>query len=138
LTAVLETRQTTCSAATPSMTDNSVHKSADFRATVLYEIAEEHGVAGDAIRQSQALQRAVVSVTGKKLPLNIDGALAAVGRDLGWSSDQTVCFALLSVLPGLMGHVIEELENGKPLRYIYDGDYVGPPLTSLPVESGPS
>lgn len=113
-----------------------VHKSADFRADVLYELAEKHGVAGDAIWQSQAIHRAVAAVTGKNLPLNIDGALAAVGKDLGWSSEQTVCFALLSVLPGLMGHVVEELEQGKPLRYIHDGEYAGRPLTALPDAAG--
>jgi hypothetical protein len=55
--------------------------------------------------------------------------LAAIGRDLGLSANQTVAFAVLSVLPGLMAHVIEEIEIGRPLRYIQDGDYVGAPMT---------
>ena len=111
------------------------HKTSDFRADVIYELAEKTGVAGDAIRQSKALHRAVGQITGKDLPLNVDGALAAVGKDLGWTSGQTVCFALLSVLPGLMAHVNEEIETGRPLRYITDGEYVGAPLTPLPEHS---
>lgn len=108
------------------------HKVSDFRADVLYELADQQGLAGEAINQSRALQRAVAEITGKNLPLNIDGALAAVGIDLGWSCNQTVCFALLSVLPGLMGHVVEEIDQGRPLRYITDGEYVGPPMSVLP------
>lgn len=42
--------------------------------------------------------------------------------------NQTVAFAVLSVLPGLMAHVIEEIETGRPLRFIQDGDYVGEPM----------
>ncbi|HEY5840484.1 MAG TPA: citrate/2-methylcitrate synthase [Mycobacterium sp.] len=110
------------------------HKVSDFRADVLYELADQQCLTGDAINQSRALQRAVVELTGRKLPLNIDGALAAVGMDLGWSSNQTVCFALLSVLPGLMGHVIEEIDQGRPLRYITDGEYTGAALSPLPAE----
>jgi len=102
-----------------------VHKAADFRTEVLFEVAGECGVAGESVEQVLALHRQFVAITGKSLPINIDAALAAVGRDLGWSSDQTVAFAVLSVLPGLMGHVIEEIEQAVPLRYITDGEYVG-------------
>ena len=108
------------------------HKVSDFRADVLYELADQQGLAGDSIRQSRALQAAVVQITGRNLPLNIDGALAALGMDLGWSCNQTVCFALLSVLPGLMAHVIEEIDHGRPLRYITDGEYTGATLSPLP------
>lgn len=106
------------------------HKTSDFRADILFELAAELGLDGESIRQFQAIHRAFVAKTGKTtIPINIDGALAAIGRDLGWSANQTVAFAVLSVLPGLMGHVIEEIETGRPLRYIQDGDYVGEPLT---------
>lgn len=111
-----------------------VHKSSDFRSDIVFEFADSLGLAGDGIRQFAALHEAFVSITGKQnIPINIDGALAAVGSDLGWSSDQTVAFALLSVLPGLMGHVIEELSDGVPLRHIEDGDYIGKPEATLPV-----
>lgn len=108
-----------------------VHKASDFRADVVFEVARAEGVAGVGIRQYEALHRAFVANTGKtNVPINIDGALAAVGLDLGWSAHQTVAFAVLSVLPGLMGHVIEEIEDGRPLRHIRDGEYIGPPLAA--------
>ncbi len=106
------------------------HKVSDFRADVLFDLAEELGIAGESVRQFQAIHRAFVQRTGKTdIPINIDGALAAVGDDLGLSANQTVALAVLSVLPGLMAHVIEEIETGRPLRYIQDGEYIGQPMT---------
>ena len=46
-----------------------------------------------------------------------------------------MALAMISVLPGLIGHVIEEIQNGKPLRHITDGAYTGEPLRPLPVIS---
>lgn len=106
------------------------HKTSDFRADVLFELASELGLAGESIQQFQAIHAEFVRKTGKtNIPVNIDGALAAIGRDMGWSANQTVAFAVLSVLPGLMAHVIEEIETGRPLRYIQDGEYIGAPMT---------
>lgn len=106
------------------------HKTSDFRADILFDVATELGLAGESIQQYQAIHAAFVRRTGKtSIPINIDGALAAVGSDFGWSANQTVAFAVLSVLPGLMAHVIEEIETGRPLRYIQDGEYIGNPLT---------
>lgn len=113
------------------------HKHADFRADILFERAAELGVAGSSVEQLCALHSEFVARTGRKtIPINIDGALAAIGRDMGWTVHQTVAFAALSVLPGLMAHVIEEIDTRKPLRYITDGAYVGEPMQSLPPPGG--
>ncbi|KAA9105895.1 citrate/2-methylcitrate synthase [Microbacterium rhizomatis] len=109
-----------------------VHKSSDFRAEIIFDLAEELDLAGEGIAQYRALLIAFVASTGKTgIPINIDGGMAAVGWDLGWSANQTVAFAVLSVLPGLMAHVVEEIDDGKPLRYILDGEYIGDALRPL-------
>lgn len=108
------------------------HKSSDFRAEVLFSLADETGLSGDAVAQFRAVQQQFVVATGKSLPINIDGALAAVGYDLGLSVKEIVSFAVLSVLPGIMAHVIEEITSGRPLRHIVDGEYLGPPVSPLP------
>jgi citrate synthase len=114
-----------------------IHKNSDFRADVLFQLAQELGIAGDGIAMFQAIKEQFVQKTGKtSIPINVDGALASVGWDLGWRAEQTVAIALLSVLPGLMGHVVEELQGGKPLRYIKDGKYTGASLTPLPENYG--
>lgn len=116
-----------------------IHKTSDFRADILFELAAELGLDGESVQQFQAIHAAFVRKTGRTgIPINIDGALAAIGRDLGWSANQAVAFAVLSVLPGLMAHVIEEIEQRVPLRYIQDGEYTGPPMTStLPAPTQP-
>jgi citrate synthase len=110
-----------------------IHREGDFRAEVLFRLADELGLAGEASTLFRAIHAEFVAATGKtNVPINIDGCLACLGMDLGLSSDQTVALALLAVLPGLMAHVIEELEAGVPLRWIRDGSYEGEPYRPLP------
>jgi citrate synthase len=109
-----------------------VHREGDFRATVLFELADELELAGDATNLYRAIHAAFVAQTGKTtIPINIDGCLACLGMDLGLSPRQTVSIALLGVLPGLMAHVDEEIQQAIPLRYITDGEYVGEPERPL-------
>lgn len=111
------------------------HKGSDFRAVELFAVAAELGLDGRASRFYLLLHRHFVETTGKAtIPLNIDGCLACLGFDLELSADQVVAFALLAVLPGLMAHAIEEIETGKPLRYIKDGSYAG--LSHRPLPDG--
>jgi len=110
-----------------------VHRDGDFRADVIFETAEEFGRLGPATAMYRAIHSAFVAKTGKTtIPINIDGCLACVGADLGFSANQIVAFALLSVLPGVMAHVIEEIDQGVPLRHVRDGEYIGNPLGALP------
>lgn len=109
-----------------------IHREGDFRARVLFDLAEELGLAGDATKLYRAIHREFVRQTGKtNIPINIDGCLACLGLDLGLTAHQTVGFALLAVLPGLMAHVIEEIESPASLRWIRDGEYVGKPYGPL-------
>jgi citrate synthase len=107
------------------------HKDSDFRADILFDFADELSLSGAATEQIGAIQRQFVASTGKSLPINIDGALAAVSMDLGLSYLQATALAVISVLPGLMAHVIEEISERRPLRHITDGEYVGPALSKL-------
>jgi citrate synthase len=110
-----------------------VHRGSDFRATVLFELADELDLAGPATQIYRAIHAEFVRVTGKDgIPINIDGCLACLGSDLGLTAQQTVAIALLAVLPGLMAHVIEEIDEGQPLRFITDGAYVGDDYRPLP------
>lgn len=108
------------------------HKSGDFRATVIFELADELGLAGRACEMYQLVYQAMTVRSGKRgIPINIDGCMACVGYDLGLNANQVVSFALLSVLPGLMAHIIEEIDAGIPLRHITHGAYEGPDRLSL-------
>ena len=57
----------------------------------------------------------------------MDGALACIMTEMGLKPLQMVSIAVLAVLPGILAHVIEEIEEGKPLRIVRDEDqdYLG-------------
>ena len=60
--------------------------------------------------------------------------LGAIMSEMGFRPVQMASIALLSVLPGIMAHVIEEIEEGKALRIVRDedNDYLGSPERPIP------
>ena len=111
------------------------HKGDDFRATKLWKVAEECGFIGERTRLYQAIHREFVAVTGKAgLCINVDGALACIMTEMGFSPMQMVSIAALAVLPGILAHVVEEIQEGKPLRIVRDADadYLGVPERAIP------
>ena len=68
--------------------------------------------------------------TKKVLPINIDGALAALFLELGFDWRLARGFFILSRVAGLVAHAHEEAVNEKPYRRLSDEDveYVGPKL----------
>src|SRR4030095_8631047 len=56
----------------------------DPRTAILFEMARQGGVAGDGVAFVEAMERAIATIV-KPLPINIDGALAAVLHDMGFA-----------------------------------------------------
>lgn len=111
------------------------HKGEDFRAVKLWQVAEECGFIGEKTRLYQEIHAEFVRVTGKTaICINVDGALACIMTEMGFKPLQMVSIAVLAVVPGILAHVIEEIEEGKPLRVVRDEeqDYLGQPERSLP------
>jgi len=71
---------------------------------------------------------------GKALPLNVDGAIAAVLADLGFHPDLANGFFILARTAGWMAQVLEERQREKPMRRIDQSAaaYDGPPARELP------
>ena len=99
----------------------------DPRAARLFALAEELGLAREGIPMARALEAALVNVTGKALPLNVDGAIAACLFDLGFEPYVANAFFILARMPGWLAHVLEERARERPMRRIepsawaYDG-----------------
>lgn len=111
------------------------HKGEDFRATKLWQVAQACGFFGERTRLYRAIHTEFVRSTGKTgICINVDGALACIMMEMGFRPLQMVAIAALAVLPGIMAHVIEEIEEGVPLRVVLDEDmdYLGPPERALP------
>ncbi len=114
------------------------HKGEDFRATKLWKIAEECSLVGERTLLYQAIHAEFVRATGKSnICINVDGALACIMMEMGFKPLQMVAVAALAVLPGIMAHVIEEIEEGIPLRIIRDEDmdYLGPDERPVPAKA---
>ena len=98
--------------------------SKDPRTTVLFRIADEYGKAGPGIAFMRALESAVAD-TIKPLPVNVDGAIAAVLYDLGYPPAAAKLIFIVGRSAGLAAHVMEEYTRERPMRVripvVYDG-----------------
>jgi citrate synthase len=106
---------------------------ADPRTARLFSLAEEAQVAGRGVAMIRALQQAF-EATGKRLPINVDGAIAALLIDLHMPHDLANAFFIMARVPGLVAQVSEELARERPMRAIHptDHEYDGPDPRELP------
>ncbi|MBD3334058.1 MAG: citryl-CoA lyase [Candidatus Eisenbacteria bacterium] len=106
---------------------------ADPRAARLLELAGEAGVEGRYISVAQAFEKELESRLGKRLPLNVDGAIAVVLCELSVDPDLGSAFFVIARVPGLVAHVLEETGRQRPMRRIDVArhEYDGPPERSL-------
>jgi len=95
------------------------YKQADPRTTALEQKANALNFEIPHFNFARAVESELERQKGKKLILNIDGALAALLLDLGFTNHKIgKLFFALSRTPGLIAHILEELENEKPVRRI--------------------
>ncbi len=103
-----------------------LHK-VDPRTGKLFEIAERHGYKGKHIELCKAIESALAEKLGKSLPINVDGAIAAVISDMGFDWRLGKGFFIISRVPGLLAHAYEEMTRERPMRRLgpppfeYDG-----------------
>ena len=100
----------------------------DPRTGKLFEIAERHGYHGRHIDLCRAIETALAEKTGRTLPINVDGAIAAVISDMGFDWRLGKGFFIISRVPGLLAHAYEEMTRERPMRKLGPpaSDYDGP------------
>jgi len=110
-----------------------IHKQ-DPRTVKLFELAEQYEVAGDFVKIAVSAGKALKEATGKNLPINVDGAIAAVLLDLDFTPEYGNLFFIMSRISGLSAHIFEERERFKPMRKInpFAWEYDGPEPKDLP------
>ncbi len=103
-----------------------VHTS-DPRTLRLFELAADAGVDGRHMKAARAVERVFAS-SGRKLPMNVDGAIAAVLADMGFEPASMNGLFMIARVPGLIAHALEERERERPMRRIDPGnhEYDGP------------
>lgn len=100
--------------------------STDPRTPVLFGLARDGGVAGDGVAFVEALETAIAAAV-KPLPINIDGALAAVLHDMGFAPAFGRLVFLIGRVAGLTAEVHEELTREKAMRIRIPVEYDGVP-----------
>jgi citrate synthase len=112
--------------------------SRDPRAARLFQMALELELEGEHVRMIRATERALEArqeqLGGRNLPVNVDGAIAAISADLGFAYELGNAIFLISRLPGLIAHSHEERLRQQPMRQIdpKDHDYDGSKSRRLP------
>ncbi len=101
----------------------------DPRATQIFEKAKESGFYGEHCELAVAVEKFLEEKKGKKIPINVDGAIAAVISDMGFDYRLGKGFFLIGRVVGLVAHIFEEWVREKPFRRVSDEEieYDGTP-----------
>jgi citrate synthase len=100
--------------------------STDPRKAILFKLANDAHVAADGIAFITALERAAAEKI-KPLPINIDGALAAVLYDLGFPPLFGKLIFVIGRVAGITAEVAEEYTREKAMRIRIPVTYDGVP-----------
>jgi citryl-CoA lyase len=112
-----------------------VFKYEDPRAQKLKALAQETGVWGEKASFYEAVHRAFTALPGRETtPINDVGMLALIMGDMGFTPDEMTGLAIMSMIPGVIAHVSEELQHGKPIRIIPDTIAAYPDQSQLDLE----
>jgi citrate synthase len=120
----------------PSGFGHRIH-TRDPRATRLLELAHDLELDGEHVRLIREIERVLEARPDREarpLPLNIDGAIAAVCGDLGFEPELGNALFIIARTPGLIAHAHEERQRQQPMRQVDPRDciYDGPPERRLP------
>src|SRR3972149_873316 len=87
------------------------HAEGDPRAERLFQIARETEVFGRYCELLQRISHTAEARHGRRLPINVTGAIAATALDMGLPWQITKAFALIGRTLGAIAHVSEEMRN---------------------------
>jgi citrate synthase len=109
----------------------------DPRAARLFQMALELEVEAEHIQMIRAVEMMLSergTAAAPPLPVNIDGAIAALCGDLGIPPAVADALLIISRVPGLAAQTLEERERQQPMRQIDPKDhfYDGPSERRLP------
>jgi len=106
----------------------------DPRTVKLFQIARDLNFLGRHMELAQAIEVELTSSLGRKLPINVDGAIAAVISDMGFDWRIGKGFFIISRVVGLVAHAYEEMTREKPMRKLGDWnfEYDGPGKREIP------
>ena len=87
------------------------HAEGDPRADRLFQVARETQCYGRYCDLLQRIARTAEARRGRRLPVNVTGAIAAIASDMGFPWQMTKAFALIGRTLGALAHIGEEIRN---------------------------
>jgi citryl-CoA lyase len=99
----------------------------DHRTDTLFAVAKITKFYGQHCRFAEEVEKELNKISSKPLPLNIDGAMAAIILDMGFAWQMAKGFFLIARVPGLVAHIYEEMTGDAGLRRLDSGEeqYIG-------------
>lgn len=83
-----------------------VYKDIDPRAQLIMKTAIDNGVGEEYVRMVNQVRDELEAQSGKSLPINIDGAIAAVFCGMGLKPEHGIAIFIVARAPGLCAHFI--------------------------------
>ena len=103
------------------------YHSEDPRTQKLIELATRFKIAGPHLLLAKAMENELTKRVRKALPLNVDGAIAAIISDMGLDWRLGKGFYIIARSSGLIAHAYEQIVREKPFKAVplnkinYDG-----------------
>lgn len=94
----------------------------DHRSTTLLAIAKKEKIFGEHCQVALAVEKELIKVSSKPLPLNVDGAMAAILCDMGFTPIQGIAVFLAARVPGLLAQICEEVEQDGGLHRLDESE----------------
>lgn len=88
----------------------------DLRSPRIIELAEKYGIAADHVNFVIALEKATEKYWGRKIYMNISGAISASLVDMGFNPDECIAFCAIARSVSIVAHSIEEKVREKGWR----------------------
>lgn len=108
----------------------------DPRTDVLFALARSAAIAADGVQFLLELERVVADAI-KPLPINVDGAIAAILYDLGFPPPIGKLFFIIGRVAGLSAQIVEEYTRERAMRIRIPVTYDGPPPRELDAKVAP-
>lgn len=102
-------------------------------------LAGELELSGRFVAHAQAMEKVISEMAGKPLPLNADGAIAALLCEISFPKAAANGIFMIARTPGLVAHCLEEQSRNPPLRAIDPAayEYDGAPERHLDAQKAP-
>ncbi len=106
----------------------------DPRRDVLWDFADQTGVAGEHVRLSKMATEIFAQARGMTLPINVDGVIGSIVADIGLDPSIAKALFIYGRVAGLSAHYFEEIMSQPRMRRINFAEaiYKGKELRKVP------